>query len=214
MTTVRESTTEPSSVSPRTRTMVPRVAAFTAAVTQPTAADVPLTYRPGCPVGPGALRMVKLTYWGFDNAPHSGRIVVAASVAVRVVAVFQTLYERRFPIRRMEPEDGFGGSDPASMLADNTSGFNCRNAVAPGRPTWSAHAYGTAIDVDPVENPYLEGGVVQPANGAPFVDRTRARPGMAGTGTVLNDAFAAVGWQWGGRWNASPDYQHFSADGG
>jgi hypothetical protein len=192
----------------------PVAVAFRASVSAVTAGDLPSTYRPGCPVGPAQLRMLHLTYWGFDGHPHDGRMVVAASVAQKVVSVFRTLYARHFPIRRMQPEDAYGGSDPMSMTADNTSGFNCRNAVASGPPRWSAHAYGTAIDVNTVENPYVEGGVVQPANSAAFVDRSPARPGMAEPGGVLNRAFAAIGWQWGGRWTAAPDYQHFSADGG
>jgi len=158
--------------------------------------------------------MLHLTYRGFDGRAHDGTMVVAASVAEDVVGVFRSLYAQQFPIRRMQPEDAFRGSDPMSMAADNTSGFNCRNAVASGPSRWSAHAYGTAIDVNTVENPYVEGGVVQPANGAAFVDRRPARPGMAEPGGVLNRAFAAIGWQWGGRWTATPDYQHFSADGG
>lgn len=158
--------------------------------------------------------MLHLGYWGFDGRPHTGTMVVAASVAIQVVAVFRTLYAARFPIRRMQPEDVYGGKDPVSMDADNTSGFNCRDAVAPGPRQWSAHAYGTAIDVNPVENPYVEGGAIQPAAGAAFLDRGNLRAGMAAPGGVLNRAFAAVGWQWGGRWTAAPDYQHFSANGG
>ncbi len=158
--------------------------------------------------------MLHLTYWGFDDRPHIGRIVVAAPVSTQVVSVFRLLYAARFPIRSMQPADTFGGSDPASMAADNTSGFNCRNAVAPGPPKWSAHAYGTAIDVNTVENPYVEGGAVQPPNAGAFVDRGRVRPGMAEPGGVLNRAFASIGWQWGGRWTGAPDYQHFSASGG
>jgi hypothetical protein len=188
--------------------------AFVASVSAVTARDLPSTYRPGCPVGPAQLRMLHLTYWGFDARAHEGTIVVAASVASNVVGVFRSLYEQHFPIRRMQPEDAFGGRDPMSMAADNTSGFNCRNAVASGPPRWSAHAYGTAIDVNTVENPYVEGRVAQPANGAAYLDRSPARPGMAEPGGVLNRAFAAIGWQWGGRWTATPDYQHFSADGG
>jgi hypothetical protein len=178
------------------------------------AAQIPFTYRAGCPVAPEQLRLLRLSYWGFDGHAHAGTIVVAASVAVAVVGVFRSLFEQRFPIRAMRPEDDFGGSDPKSMAADNTSGFNCRNAVATGPPRWSAHAFGTAIDVNPVENPYVEGGAVQPPEGQPFVDRSPARAGMAGPDRVLNRAFAAVGWQWGGRWSATPDYQHFSATGG
>ena len=99
------------------------------------------------------------------------------------------------------------------MDADNTSGFNCRYAVAPGAPQWSAHAYGQAIDVNTVENPYLEGGLVQPAAGAAYLDRSDSRPGMAVDGGPLVAAFASVGWQWGGRWAGTPDYQHFSKTG-
>jgi D-alanyl-D-alanine carboxypeptidase-like protein len=100
------------------------------------------------------------------------------------------------------------------MAADNTSAFNCRYAVAPGPKHWSVHAYGEAIDVNTVENPYVEGGVVRPPAGRRFLDRTNVRPGMAVPSGILVRAFLSVGWRWGGRWQASPDYQHFSATGG
>ena len=163
-------------------------------------------------MGPDGLRQLSLSYWGFDNAPHRGTLVVGASVAPAVVDVFHRLYDSRFPIRRMDPVDVFGGSDDASTAADNTAGFNCRDAVAAGPRQWSAHAYGEAIDVNPVENPYLKGGQVLPPNGAAFAARSPLRPGMAAAGTALNAAFAAAGWFWGGTW-ASPDYQHFSSTG-
>ena len=99
------------------------------------------------------------------------------------------------------------------MAADNTSGFNCRRAVASGTPGWSAHAYGDAIDVNPVENPYLVEGVVMPPAGASYRTRSPARAGMATAHGALVAAFAAAGWQWGGRWSRSPDYQHFSVRG-
>ena len=157
--------------------------------------------------------MLHMSYWGFDGQPHVGTMVVNAAVTQSVLAVFARLYSERFPIRRMVPVDAYGGSDPVSMDADNTSGFNCRDAVAPGPPRWSAHAYGQAIDVNTVENPYVEGGTVRPAAGAGFVDRSVYRSGMAVPGGELVNAFASVGWQWGGRWS-DPDYQHFSATGG
>jgi hypothetical protein len=187
---------------------------FAATISGPlTAADVPFSWRPGCPVAPSDLREIKLSFVGFDGRPHTGRIIVNAAVTARVIKVFRTLYDARFPIRRMEPVDAFRGSDARSMAADNTSGFNCRYAVANGPPTWSMHAYGEAIDVDTVENPYFEPGhSAQPAAGAAFADRADHRPGMAYPGGVLVDAFAAVGWGWGGYW-AGPDYQHFSING-
>jgi hypothetical protein len=201
-------TTEPAP--PPTTTPPP---AFVGTVSTVTEADLPYTYRPGCPVGPADLRMLHVSYWGFDHQAHIGTIVVNADVVQDVLTIFSTLYGEQFPIRQMVPEDAVHGSDPASMASDNTSGFNCRAAVAPGPPQWSAHAYGEAIDVNTVENPYLEGGVVQPAAGAAYLDRSDYRPGMAVPGGQLVAAFASVGWQWGGRWTDSPDYQHFSKNG-
>jgi hypothetical protein len=179
-----------------------------------TAAELSHSYRPGCPVPPAGLRMLHLSYWGFDGRVHRGAMVVNEAVVPAVRQIFATLYARRFPIRRMEPVDAFGGNDNRSMAADNTSAFNCRYAVATGPKQWSANAYGEAIDVDPLENPYLLGSKVYPPRGRPYLDRSDVRPGMAVPGGTLNDAFAAVGWQWGGRWAGSPDYQHFSSTGG
>jgi hypothetical protein len=183
---------------------------FVASIASVTAAELPYSWRPGCPVAPAQLRALRVSYWGFDGRRHVGRLVVNADATSAVTVVFRRLYRGRFPIRRMRPADAYRGSDDASMAADNTSAFNCRYAVAPGTKRWSAHAYGRAIDVNPVENPYFEGGRVLPPGGARYADRGRRRPGMAEGPLVA--AFAAAGWGWGGRWS-SPDYQHFSADG-
>lgn len=190
-----------------------RLPPFVSRVDAVTAGEVHATWRPGCPVGPGGLRMLRLSYVGFDGRAHLGTIVVNRAVVGAVTKVFGTLYRERFPVRGMILEDHFGGRDPASMAADNTSGFNCRRAVAPGPPSWSVHAYGDAIDVNPVENPYVEGGLVQPVAGRAYLDRNRHRPGMAYPGGGLVEAFASVGWSWGGRWTSTPDYQHFSLNG-
>src|SRR3954454_16605030 len=186
---------------------------FAAHVERVDRGDLRYSWRPGCPVPPSQLRRVRLTFRGFDGRAHTGSIVVAARAVPAVEAVFRRLYAARFPIRRMRPIDAYGGSDPRSMAADNTSAFNCRYAVAPGPKRWSVHAYGLAIDVDPVENPYVLNGRVHPRAGRAYLNRSRIRPGMAYRGGLLVNAFAAVGWQWGGRWTASPDYQHFSATG-
>ncbi len=179
-----------------------------------TKAQLPQSWHSGCPVAPSALRRVRLTYWGFDGKPHRGALVVNQSAVGDIVVVFKRLYTARFPIRRMRSIDAYGGNDERSLAADNTSAFNCRYAVAPGPPHWSAHAYGRAIDVNPVENPYVEGGKVHPAAGGAFLNRAHVRKGMAVRGGPLVRAFAAVGWPWGGRWTGTPDYQHFSATGG
>jgi hypothetical protein len=141
-------------------------------------------------------------------------MVVNAAVVSDVITVFRTLYDERFPIAEMVPQDVYGGNDNAAAAADDTSGFNCRAAVAPGPPQWSVHAYGEAIDVNDVQNPYVDGVTVIPPTGAAYLIRTDIRPGMAEAGGDLVRAFASVGWFWGGRWTGSPDYQHFSLTGG
>jgi hypothetical protein len=188
--------------------------AFEATVSPVRWADLRHSYRAGCPVGPADLRTVRLTYRGFDGRARTGSIVVHRRVADDVVTVFRRLYAARFPIRRLTPVSAYRGSDDASMAADNTSGFNCRRAVGSATGAWSQHAYGLAIDVNPVENPYVLGGRALPPAGERYIARTPYRPGMAVAGGVLVRAFASVGWSWGGAWRGSPDYQHFSAGGG
>ncbi len=189
-------------------------APFTFSVSPVTAAGVPYTWRPGCPVGPGQLRLLHLGYWGFDGKPHTGRMVVNGLVAGEVVKVFRALYDDRFPIWEMVPQDAYHGNDNRAAAADDTSGFNCRDAVASGAPEWSVHAYGKAIDVNDVQNPYVFGQDIIPPAGAAYLDRKDVRPGMAVPGGELVRVFASVGWYWGGRWMAAPDYQHFSLTGG
>jgi len=184
---------------------------FSASITRVTAADLPFSYRSGCPLSPSQLRSIRLRHWGFDGRPHTGVVVVHASLTSGVVTAFRRLYAARFRIRRMLGVERYRGDDDRSMAADNTSGFNCRR-VYPGGP-WSEHAYGRAIDVNPVENPYVHGGRVEPPAGRAYLDRTRRGPGMAVESGVLVRALGAAGWYWGGRWRSSKDYQHFSTTG-
>jgi hypothetical protein len=187
---------------------------FAHSVSRVTAADLPHSWHSGCPVAPASLRKLSLRYWGFDGRAHIGALIVSARATGPLTRVFSRLYAARFPLRRLRPIDAYGGSDERSLAADNTAAFNCRYAVAPGPKRWSVHSYGLAVDVNPVENPYLEGGRVHPRAGRAYLDRSRYRPGMAVRGRLLVRAFAGVGWKWGGRWTGSPDYQHFSATGG
>ena len=171
-----------------------------------------VSWRPGCPVSLDALRLLTLTYHGFDGAPHTGRLVVPRDVAATLVGVFRRLYAARFPIRRMRPVDAYGGDDFRSIEADNTSAFNCRRVDGTSR--WSNHAYGRAVDVNPIENPYVTSrGTTSHQASRPYLDRRRARPGMATPGGVLVREFGAAGWGWGGAWSGAHDYQHFSANG-
>ena len=170
--------------------------------------DLRGSYRAGCPVGPRELRTVRVSYWGFDGRARVGRVVVARAVAADVRSVFRHLWDARFRIRRLQPVSAYGGSDDRSMADDNTSAFNCR--FVGGTSRWSMHAHGVAIDVNPVENPYVQGSHVSPAAGRAYLDRCRFRRGMAVEGGVLVRAFAAVGWKWGATFG---DFQHFSTTG-
>ena len=169
-----------------------------------------VSMHPGCPVGFDGLRLLTVAHWGFDGRVHRGRMVVHRDSAKQVLAAMRVLYRQRFPIRRMRLVDAYGADDRRSMNADNTSAFNCRFVAGTSR--WSEHAYGRAIDLNPIENPYVtDSGYVSPPAGAPFVDRSRHRQGMVGGRAVR--AFAEVGWRWGGNWPWPKDFQHFSASG-
>jgi hypothetical protein len=184
---------------------------FVGRISEVTRADLRYSWKPGCPVGPSQLRRLELSHWDFAGRRRIGSIVVRSTAARDVVSVFRKLYAARFPIRRLRPVEAYKGSDDASMAADNTSGFNCR--FVSGTRRWSQHAYGLAIDLNPVENPYVHGGLVEPPAGRRYLDRSRRRPGMVVSGDVVVLAFASIGWRWGGYWTSAKDYQHFSATG-
>jgi len=170
-----------------------------------------VSWRLGCPVPLRDLRLLALSHRRFDGRVRTGRLIVHEDVARDVVGVFRKLYAERVPIRKMVPVDAYGGSDFRSIEADNTSAFNCRYVA--GTRRWSEHAYGRAIDVNPIENPYVSAGNTSHRASVPYLDRSRRRPGMAYEGGVLVRAFDAIGWGWGGRWASVKDYQHFSASG-
>ena len=170
------------------------------------------SWRPNCPVPLDELRYVALRHWGFDGRVHLGELVVNAAQTDAIISVFSQLFEARFPIERMNLIDDFAGDDQRSMRSNNTSAFNCREVD--GRPgVLSTHAWGTAVDINPLVNPWVRGSTVDPPEGAPFADRSQMIAGGVFPGGVVVRAFASVGWGWGGDWPAGKDWQHFSASG-
>lgn len=179
-----------------------------------------VSWRPGCPVPLDELRLVHVSYWDFQGAATTGELVVNQEVVDDLHRVFAALYREHFPIRRMRLIDHYGAADDpsdgaddfASIEDDNTSAFNCRTRTGTGG--WSEHAFGTAIDVNPIENPYVitAGRTSHPAS-VPFLDRHDIRPGMATAEGTLVRAFAEAGWSWGGSWSGPVDFQHFSTSG-
>ena len=167
------------------------------------------SWRPGCPVGPERLRRVEVNYIGFDGQTHRGELVVHEDVVADVIAIFEQLHRLRYPIAKMRTVDHYpGAEDELSMEDNNSSAFNCR--PLPSGRGWSLHAYGRAIDVNPLLNPYIDSrGNLEPTTAAPYLDRNRTDPGMLHAGDPAVRAFTDRGWRWGGYWRTPKDYQHF-----
>lgn len=174
------------------------------------------SWRPGlgCP-GREALVLLKVPYRDFAGQARTGSLVLAARVAPQAAAIFTQLFERGFRISRMEPIDRYGGDDDASMAANNTSAFNCR--FVEGTARLSAHSLGLAVDINPIQNPYVRNAETAPPAGRAFDTsakrreaQARGEPGLIVPGGSATKAFAAQGWVWGGTWRNEKDYQHFA----
>ncbi len=169
----------------------------------------------GCPVPLSSLRYLQMTYRGFDGRDHSGKMIVHANVANEVTQIFGELYRSGYPIRKMRLVSRYQANDHASIEADNTSAFNCRAVT--GGTKWSNHSYGTAIDINPLENPYISrSGHI--AHRASLKYRKRAHIGphprsVIVRGDTIIRVFKNKGWRWGGDWRRVKDYQHFDKPG-
>ena len=171
----------------------------------------------GCPVALSQLRLVTVPYVDFDGLMREGQIIVHRDVAGSVSTVFRKLYELKFPIRHMRLSEMYGPRRAIPEDEDVTGSFWCRDSVpspcvggtASGH--WSNHAYGHAIDINPIENPYIGCGKVYDPRMAPYVDRSKRKKGMVTPAVVR--AFRSIGWGWGGDWSGTKDYMHFSTNG-
>jgi hypothetical protein len=173
-------------------------------------------WHPGCPVSLSRLRVLTVTYWGFDHRAHTGRLVVNEGAAAPLARVFRRLYKLRFPIHHMRFRDSYGRR--SVLAADGSGAFDCRQAVpspctgGSGTGSWSEHAFGEAVDLNPIENPYVGCGRTRTRASRRYLDRSHLRRGMVTPAVVR--AFRSIGWGWGGAWTGSTkDYMHFSATG-
>jgi hypothetical protein len=207
--TVSATETPPPPVAPRDV----RFHAVVSAIGPDTRAKMGTSWRAGCPVALEDLRVIAMTHWDFAGEVRTGELIVHERYAADVATVFRRLFEAGFPIERMEPANGYMGNDPPLAQFNNTVGFNCRTPVGGGH-RWSEHSYGTAVDINPDQNPYVSrAGRIEPPFGAPWVDRTLREPGMIHADDVVVEAFRSIGWRWGGFWRGTKDYMHFSANG-
>ena len=161
--------------------------------------DTALTY--------GELTYLTITYVNFDGENMIGNMIVSAEIGEEVLDIFQEIYESGFPINSIRLIDDFNADDDLSMAANNSSAFNWRYVA--GTRRLSNHAFGMAIDINPVQNPYVRGGNILPAAGEEYLDRSDIRPGMIIPGDVVYNAFISRGWTWGGNWTTVKDYHHF-----
>jgi D-alanyl-D-alanine carboxypeptidase len=185
-------------------------------------------WQKGCPVGLDGLRLLTVRHWGWDGRAHNGQLIVNARAAQPLRRVFRKLYGLHFPIRHMQLDDFYGPK--RERPKDVTASFECREAVpspctgaseavtrplaeAGGTGTWSQHAYGLAVDVNPNENPYVGCGQSRDPTLRKYRNRSRHLKGMVTPRAV--QAFASIGWGWGGGWAGNTkDYMHFSSTGG
>lgn len=164
-----------------------------------------------CPVHYSRLRLLDIKHIDFDGNTNSGQLLVLDSVAEQVISIFKELYDLRFPIDSILLIDEFEGDDVRSMEANNTSAFNSRKVMGTNR--WSSHAFGLAIDVNTVQNPYIRiqeetsSAKIYPSAGVNYVNRNSRKKGMV---EAIVPIFAKHGFtNWGGNWENPLDYHHF-----
>jgi len=155
-------------------------------------------------------RIIKVVYYSFDGNIHQGQLVIDERLVADIQEVFKVALENKFPIASVIPishnrffKDGRYNDDDQSMLANNTSAFNYRPVT--GGKKLSKHSYGFAIDINPIQNPYIKGKIVLPAGAVYAIHQ----PGTLTFDSCVVKTFIRLGWTWGGNWESLKDYQHF-----
>ncbi len=203
-------TASPSARAPAPPTFTSSIRPISAAIRQRMASS----YRAGCPVSLQSLRYLRLSYWDFAGQVRQGELVIAAKHAQAMLIVFRKLFAAKFPLQRVELVSNYGGDDDKSMAANNSSAFNCRTVA--GTDRWSQHSFGAALDLNPIQNPYVTDSGVLPPAGSAYArpgERRATVQGLITADSLPVRAFREAGWEWGGAWSSPKDYQHFSAAG-
>ena len=163
------------------------------------------------------LRYIKVLHYNFNHEVQVGELIVNANIAEDVRNIFRELFEQEYEIQSMYLIERFwtgdgSSSDRSSIENNNTSAFNYRTIA--GTDQLSNHALGYAIDINPLQNPY----VAYNADGSfreiypemeRFIDRANGEPHMIGHEDVCYQIFTRYGFTWGGDWADPIDYQHF-----
>ena len=170
------------------------------------------SYKEGCPVALEDLRYLRVLHKDLEGRTLVGEMIANQSIADDLLEIFRALYDAGYPIERMRLIDDYDADDETSMSANNTSCFNFRRKAHMN--SVSKHAYGEAVDINPLYNPYYRvtpagARIIEPASGKPYVDRAADFPYKIERGDLCHRLFLEHGFHWGGSWTRSKDYQHF-----
>lgn len=171
-----------------------------------------VSFTDDAPVAREDLRYMTVLYWGTDKTAHKGELIVNKDIAEDVAKIFYELYRASYPIESIKLIDEYGGSDEVSMAKNNTSCFNARKVA--GSDAWSLHAYGLAIDINPLYNPYVGAdGTILPVTATQYADRNNSFVMKIDEQDYAYKMFIKHGFTWGGSWDKVKDYQHFEKRG-
>ncbi|MCL2620274.1 MAG: M15 family metallopeptidase [Defluviitaleaceae bacterium] len=165
------------------------------------------SFHPEAPFGHDFLTYLTISHWDFEGNHKQGHMIVAEEIGREVLEIFEEIFHAGFPIERMRLIDFYNALDYYSMADNNSAAFNFRTIA--GTNTLSRHAFGMAIDINPIQNPYIRGDTIWPAAGIEYIDRENVRTGMITRGCPVYTAFTSRGWIWGGNWTSPRDYHHF-----
>ena len=153
------------------------------------------------------LRYLTLPYYDFDGQVKQGEMVCNKAISHNLLCIFRALFSRAYPINSIRLVDDFYADDETSMQANNTSCFNYRTIA--GTNVLSRHAFGMAVDINPLQNPCVKGSRIQPKTATEYVDRDKDFPHKIDKDDFCKEVFSSFGFSWGGDWRKLKDYQHF-----
>lgn len=167
------------------------------------------SWHQGCPVPLNDLAYLQISYWGFDDKPHEGELIINKMFATETVQIFKELFAIKYPIQEMRLYSDYPIADFGKH--NDTVGFYCRPPQDGAADKYSEHAYGVAIDINPLVNPYINQSKrdIWPREGQQYLNRKHQQKGMIQVGDGAFNIFTKYGWEWGGLWKNEQDYMHF-----
>jgi len=150
------------------------------------------------------LKLINVQYYSTDSKVHQGQILTNNKIADKIVVLFKFILQERFPVAHAIPVVKYNWDDDLSMQANNTYSFCYRDV------SFSKHAYGMAIDINPYFNPVrwktgFENHLNKPV-GARYDPR---KPGTFYSQQPVVLEFERLGFHWGHHFKVKFDDHHF-----